>query len=358
MEKLVFLALSLLTLGVVLFPQAGSACTIPVFRYALECWEADPYTAIVFYKEPLTAAEKNAIAGANRSPVNLDIRLADLNGELPAELKKLWEREQPQAVLPWMVIRYPGVFWEILQCDTLWAGTFDEKALAMVVDSPARAQVAAAILHGVSVVWIFIESGNKPEDDAKIQVLEDCLAWVTQEAELMKEDGEGVMVEKIVFRVIRLSRDDPREAMFIRMLLLTDPDHEAYKDQPITFPIFGQGRAIWPLIGEGINTNIIKATCAFMLGFCSCEVKDMNPGTDMLIQADWYSMLTDSFSVPDPVPTLVGVTAGEESGDRPTPVTLKHAGMPRLYKVILFSFMGFLLIVAVVSAVLIRNRRE
>ena len=72
MKKACFVACVFLMPGVVLFPQDGAACAIPVFRYALECWEPYPYEAIVFHKEPLNAAARKAVDALDNAYVNLD----------------------------------------------------------------------------------------------------------------------------------------------------------------------------------------------------------------------------------------------------------------------------------------------
>ena len=40
---------------------AASACSIPVFCYALERWPAKPYTAIVFHRGPLAEGPRELV---------------------------------------------------------------------------------------------------------------------------------------------------------------------------------------------------------------------------------------------------------------------------------------------------------
>jgi hypothetical protein len=49
--------LRLLVLGTLLVTEALWACSVPVFRYALEKWPADAYLTTVFHRGPLTAAQ-------------------------------------------------------------------------------------------------------------------------------------------------------------------------------------------------------------------------------------------------------------------------------------------------------------
>ena len=49
------------------------ACSVPVFRYALERWLADPYQAVVFHRGSLTTAQQAQIK--NLTPNGLAGRL-------------------------------------------------------------------------------------------------------------------------------------------------------------------------------------------------------------------------------------------------------------------------------------------
>ncbi len=47
---------------VTLWTMAATACNVPVFRYALERWEADHYEIVVFHRQRVwnTGASRNA----------------------------------------------------------------------------------------------------------------------------------------------------------------------------------------------------------------------------------------------------------------------------------------------------------
>lgn len=49
----------------------------------------------------------------------------------------------------------------------------------------------------------------------------------------------------------------------------------------------GRDRVLPPLSNAQITTQHIKNIWEFLVGDCSCEVKAMNPGRDLLISADW-----------------------------------------------------------------------
>ena len=47
------------------------------------------------------------------------------------------------------------------------------------------------------------------------------------------------------------------------------------------------------LVGRGINEENIEESCQFLVGACSCEVKSQNPGADLLVRANWESVVAD-----------------------------------------------------------------
>ena len=57
------------------------------------------------------------------------------------------------------------------------------------------------------------------------------------------------------------------------------------------FPIFGRGRVIPPAIGFEIRTEAMREMAEFLTGPCSCQIKEMNPGYDLLLSANWSSLV-------------------------------------------------------------------
>src|SRR5262245_15370098 len=86
----------------------SAACSIPVFRYALERWKPSAYEALVFHGRPLTGPGRDLIRRLERPavPTNLDMTAVDLAGKVDPEHRALWAR-QGRAALPRLVLRYP-----------------------------------------------------------------------------------------------------------------------------------------------------------------------------------------------------------------------------------------------------------
>ena len=51
----------------------------------------------------------------------------------------------------------------------------------------------------------------------------------------------------------------------------------------------GAALGAWP--AKGFGDDQIDEACLFLLGACSCQVKRMNPGWDLLLNVDWDGAL-------------------------------------------------------------------
>ena len=115
---------------------------------------------------------------------------------------------------------------------------------------------------------------------------------------------------KLEFSQMRFSRDDPKEKAFMEMLLNMEDDLQELSDEPMFFPVFGRGRALEPLIGDGINDDNVWDYCAYITGACSCEVKKQNPGIDLLTAMDWDAVIEGSEVIVEKIlPPLEGVAS-------------------------------------------------
>jgi hypothetical protein len=46
-------------------------------------------------------------------------------------------------------------------------------------------------------------------------------------------------------------------------------------------------------VGKGIKHETIDEAASFLIGSCSCQVKEKNPGADLLMSVDWKALLKD-----------------------------------------------------------------
>ena len=112
----------------------------------------------------------------------------------------------------------------------------------------------------------------------------------------------------ISFSSICISRDDANEDIFLNQLLGMESDLRELRE-PIAFPIFGRGRALYALAGQGINVDNISDAAAFLIGPCSCQVKDQNPGVDVLMAVDWDRLVQPEIDLEQELPPLSGFLA-------------------------------------------------
>jgi hypothetical protein len=300
-------------ISAVLFSQVAPACSIPVFRYALDRWPADNYRLEVSAAD----AKDEAIAKFIRnfgaaSALNLEVvRVPDGPSRL------LRPHAGPAAATP------------------VWSGALNAAALAQLTNSPARAELVRRILAGDSAVWVLVESGDRAADDAAARVLEKRLRYLEQVAQLPVIDpndpasklGPGPKLA-VKFSVLRVrapasgpagsasssqragpqTGTPPAESPFLAMLAGPQSGLAATRE-PWLAVVFGRGRVLgaWP--AKGFGDEQIEEVCLFLLGACSCQVKNLNPGWDLLLRVDWDEELRAIGYQP--------VDAGPEASSRP-----------------------------------------
>jgi len=292
-RPLAVVALSLL--GLTLIAAIAQACNVPVFRFALERWRADAYRVTVFYEGPLTAAEKELLTKLEeqqeKSRANVQIQVLNVAELEEAEQQLL--KSLPMAKFPQLVAQYPAP----LQIEVpVWSQPFTASATAHLLDSPLRKDLLNRLVDGETAVWLLLECGNAEKDNAAATLLNEQLAKLAKELQLpeltdLPDDNLVAKTPlKLSFSMLRVPRGKA-EAPLVQMLVNSESDLPERAD-PMIFPVFGRGRALFPLIGAGITADNIRNSAAFLCGACSCEVKELNPGFDLLLSADWDELLS------------------------------------------------------------------
>jgi hypothetical protein len=325
--------------------HGACACSVPVFRYALERWAADNYRISVLHKGPLTDAQRALVdrlvpdSPTGPKSANLRVQTIDLNdtsANAASSRDELLGRLNGTVpdVLPALVIEYP------IDISPAWVGPFNDESVSQLVDSPARREIGRRLLKGETAVWVFLESGDKAADDAAYEVLKTQLALAGENIKLPEIDEQdvadglvsiGIDQLRVAFSLLRVSRSDPAEKLFVEMLLgsegtapdsLRDPQ---LTHQTMAFPIFGRGRALYALVGKGINEETITTACKTLVGPCTCEVKDQNPGVDMLMSIAWNDLVESTIDIDKELPPLTGLAnfTGEEK-----PIQVADANKP------------------------------
>ncbi len=303
-------------LALLAFSGTCLACSVPVFRYGLEHWTADPYRIVITHQGPLSPAAQSLVqqlkAAAGRA--NLAVSDVDLAGGADPQMQSSWKSAGAPAE-PWMLAFAPHSPHEV---GMLWSGALTSGNIAALVDSPTRQSIARRLGEGESAVFVLLEGGDKASDDAAASLLESRLAYLGSVLELPKLDEQDIrngLVSlpqdglRLSFSVLRVSRNDPAEQVFVQMLLATEPDLKQCSG-PIAFPVFGQGRALYALVGRGIKHETIDEAASFLIGSCSCQVKEKNPGADLLMSVDWKALLANQSVGLEDLPTAKDIVGG------------------------------------------------
>ncbi|NOR74133.1 MAG: hypothetical protein GQ525_03125, partial [Draconibacterium sp.] len=268
-------------------------CSTPVFRYALERWPAFFYTVEVIHNNNLNEEQKQTLKLLKQTSVgnlNTNIRVVET---IATEKHNIPENELPIIRLFYPVENNnPGV---------LWQGELTSENVTKLIDSPARREIVSRMKKGDAVAWILLESADEYQNDLASRTLSEELKVLSNELKLASTatDANGnpldinIVNSGVHFSMLKISRDDPAEEIFIKMLLGTEPDLPFIKS-PLAFPVFGRGRVLFALVGRGIKEKLIKETCNSVIGWCSCTIKEDNPGSDLLFSADWEKAVGDS----------------------------------------------------------------
>jgi len=315
-----------------------AACDTPLFRHALENWAADAYFVVVFHRGRLTPAQQEAVAYLRKTEAtgaaNLSVHLVDLDGQVERRMQELWNR-LPEKNPPRMVVTYPfmirpaeippGQLEALPLPPVVWTGPVTKAAAKKLVHSPLRKRIRDLLLEGQTAVWVLVECGDRAADQAAARTLTQELARMSSQLELGPEAiaavSEGGPELKLSFSLVRLSADAADEKPLLGMLLGLERGLDVeHQTQPMAFAIFGRGRALTPLVGKGINSENIENECRYLIGACSCIVKQQNPGADLLVAADWEAAFADVVASPvalPPVASLAGIAeaAGAVSPD-------------------------------------------
>jgi hypothetical protein len=308
----VLLALSLQTVW---------ACNVPVFRYALANWPADAYELVLYHQHGRLPADVDSILQNEinkKNPINLDVKKIEVSSE----------QDKTPARLPWLELYYPA---HSHIREAVWAGPCTRANLLAILHSKARSRVSDMLLKGDAMVWIVLTCGDQRLDAKAISVVQNSLA-VAQQTLKIPDTGTDIHGNPIpvtdfqdlavAFNYVEVDRADSAEYVFVQMLLQSESDLRSF-NQPMAFPIFGRGRLLYALVGDGVNEKNILDACQSAITWCSCEIKALNPGIDLLLAADWSRSAPGTLSQAQQLSPIVGLGDFAPAAPKSGPVTSK-----------------------------------
>ena len=309
-------------LALLLLCSSAAACNIPVFRYALERWTADPIELVVFHRGPLNSTSAEQLAAWERlagpsSKANLKIfrhNVSDFSAPLPdtapplpqdvASRRQLWLSLPPasQANLPCVVARSRHGRDRIINH---WISPLAEAA-ERLAESPARTELIRRLQQGHSIVWLIVspptpQAANSTTTTTKL--LETARTQLTQQCQSLPNqlelpEGIGLPGSELYseiplllkFSTLEIDAADAHETYLIRQLSGLQP--EAWNaGEPLIVPVFGRGRALEVIPASKLNPELIHDLTQFLCSACSCQVKEQNPGFDLLLNSNWNNAL-------------------------------------------------------------------
>lgn len=296
------------------------SCSVPVFRYALERWLPSRYELVVYHRGSLSAADKDAVGRLTLASGRTNVRVteANLDGRIEPGLRTIWERESKGAPLPHLVVRYPE---SEPEHGSAWSGPLSVDH-AVLFDSPARRELFDRLTSGNAGAILLLLSGDPAADAAARAFLSNQVQRISSGIELPAKADDGPQVQSALplwvrFPVVAVPRTPAEEAL-VRILLGSEDGLAGVKG-PIAFPVFGRGRVLCSLHGKDLSDPAeLQRSLEFLSKACSCQVKELNPGVDLLMSGVWDVVFN---AEPGPAPRLVS-----SSGLRPAESRLAGGG--------------------------------
>ena len=300
----------LAALVVLTFAGAAMACQVPVFRYALERWTPDGYQLLVISDHSLDAQQDDLIkrlSDGKSMPAGTTVGVHDVSTTESGLVKQIWAKHGMQKQ-PLLAALYPDQS-ELSNGPIASVLPLTDDSFERIANSPVRRELVERLSRGDSAVWILLECGEPEKDRRALKTLEKQLGV---EAERLKQPSpEELEIEPetlakakikllIQFSVITVSANDPEERFLVDCLLNSESDLREFRE-PLAFPVFGRGRVLYALVGAGISAETIQRASSFIVGPCSCQVKEQNPGFDLLLNCDWPAAVGDTF-ISEPIP--------------------------------------------------------
>ncbi|HJT31858.1 MAG TPA: hypothetical protein VJ783_07370 [Pirellulales bacterium] len=321
--------------AVLLLARSAGACSVPVFRYALEHWPADLFEVDVFFRGALTPEQRALVSQLedqsqiNGGAVNCEVIHCNLHEELADDLHAVGDT-LGDVPLPHVVLRRPG---GRRGSAVVWSGPLS-KVKPSLWTSPARDELIERLATGDSVVWLVFHGSDETTSQQVVEQLRAELPRLAAEIPLPVADGlpESELLTKlpldIRFSVLEVAGKSADEVI-LRNLVTCGVVDDLGDDETIVVPVFGRGRAMTVLKAESIDEALLAECSGFLCGACSCQVKQSNPGFDLLLAVNWDERLwAQSDTQPPPAQTQPVANTGDEIGEPsyvPIPAGRKEA---------------------------------
>ncbi len=275
------------------------ACNVPVFRYALERWQNDLYHVVIFHRGALTPEEKSAINAIGQRSTqegglsNLEVTTVDVAQPFEPGFEDLWKTVPQDAPLPFVQLQARMGREKVL---TVWQGPLAETRIDRLTHSPDRDEIVSRLLKGHSAVWVVLPGKDELATHNTVNLIETELNRLQDELPLpagIGQPGSEVYSEiplTLRFSVLQLKPGPEADLLLPEIFRRVAPEAAA-AGQPLVAPVFGKGRAVDVIPGDKVDESVVEDLSRFICGACSCQVKEQNPGFDLLMTVDWNKRL-------------------------------------------------------------------
>lgn len=308
------------------------ACNIPVFRYALERWKSDDYEVVVFHERELDDTQAKWAGDLSDATIgqggraNAGVSMCNVGSGNDPDHVALWKSitaGSKEAAVPYVSVQLKSNHGRTIDA---WHGPLASAMKFDLFDSPARREIAKRLLNGHSIVWLLLKSGDSSADAAASELLKRQCNEL--ESFIKLPEGIGVPGSELYsevplfvkFSFLEIDRESTDEQFLIHLLDHFHAD-EAKAKQPLIAPVFGRGRMLEVIPGSTFTPELMRDLTMFMSGACSCQVKDRNPGIDLLMTRNWDTELFGENGMRPPInsnspvgtePTILAVPPGRK----------------------------------------------
>ncbi len=285
--------------------SVATACNIPVFRFALERWRQDAYEITVETDGEISPADAEFLKQlklASQAAGGAQFAVGGGHSEEPRStlthgnfvlLHKMSDSPEGAKAKPSRITVTGTVGPRRVE---FYSGTFEQARRDALLSSPVRDELTRRLLAGHAVVWLLVRSADAERSDEIRERLTETFAELERQIKL--PDGIGLPGSElhsevplvVKFSVVEIDPSDSRESFFAGSLI--GFREQSHRDgQPLLIPVFGRGRALEVIPADDVTDALVKDVSLFLSGACSCQVKEQNPGFDLLLSIDWDAKL-------------------------------------------------------------------
>ena len=276
-----------------------AASELPVFRFALENWQAAPVGVVYFCQDATKIPERDneVLAHASKMesaipPANINVLATDnpsddrLSKPVQRYLSSLESDRLPIFITltPW---GWP-----------LSVGDLTVEDLDAMFNSPVRTRLGELMADGTGVVLLII-AGSDEADNERVMELAEQLAEEAEQGHLKADDPGSVPLSVAALMV---SRNDQRERWLIDSLLACEATlaDDFFRTMPIVFPVYGRARFLPPLIGSDITHESLAVRLQLLGSRCLWPANSPMSGCDLPMAWDWDRTVTELQSKDEP----------------------------------------------------------